>query len=49
MEQLGRQSDQSKSLKRMLGAENTLLDLEKREKKNTYKRFKQNFSVKKPF
>ena len=35
MEQLGRQSDQSKSLKRILGAENTLLDLEKREKKKT--------------
>ena len=43
MEQLGRKKAQSKTLKRILGAENTLFDLKKKRKKATCKRFKQKF------
>ena len=47
LKQLRRQSVQSKSLKRILGAENTIFNLGRREEKVTYKRFKQNFRGKK--
>ena len=43
MKQLGRKKAQSKTLKRILGAENTLSDLKKKRKKATCKRFKQKF------
>ena len=42
MKQLRRQNVKSKSLNKILGAENTIFDLEKREK-ITYKRLKQKF------
>ena len=47
LKQLRRQSVQSKSLKRILGAENTIFNLGRREEKVTYKRLKQNFRGKK--